>query len=315
MKNLYIKSILVCSLFITHNTLIAGELSQDHVVFDLTQLSRDSDVDINYLYDNNGTVNSPGDDTVLATTGNFNDDADVGYRLSGSKKLSGSWSINLGIMSAEMESTDLFSDATGQLEIFRNPLTTNFDAAHSVQAVYSSELSSEEVNAVYQYSDNVDFIVGLGHLSLDESFKIISDDTAFSGVGRYTINTSNDMSGVHAGVALSHKTTEDFGFFLVGKVGWYNNDTKQNQQVTDLSFTRNNTGSSSESSTVYDLRLGVNYYFTRQFVMNLAYQTINISNVALASSHFNTTQFGSDAVNSSDDINWDGLNLGVSYIF
>lgn len=315
MNNLYIKRILICCLLVTYNTLIAGQLSDDHVGLDFTQLSRDSDVAIAYLYDNNGTVNNSVDDSILATTSNFNDEADVGYILSASKNLIGSWSINIGIMSTEMESTDLFSDSSGQLEIFQSPLTTEFDAAHSVQAVYTSELSSQEINAVYQLNNNFDFLVGLGQLSLDESLKIISNDTGTIGVGIYTINTYNDMSGAHAGVVLSHKATNNFGFFLLGKLGWYNNDTKQNQQVTDLSFNRNNSGSSSESSTIYNLKLGVNYYFSRQFLMSLGYQSINISNVALAASHFDTTNLGSNTVDDSKDISWDGVNLGISYVF
>jgi opacity protein-like surface antigen len=123
------------------------------------------------------------------------------------------------------------------------------------------------------------------------------------------------MQGIHAGVAFNYAMANGFGFYLQGKVGWYDNDASQNQQFVDTAFTRNNSGSSSQNSTVYDLRLGVNYQFNAQTSMNLGYQVIDISNVALAESHFDTSIAGSNAVHDDNDVRWDGFNLGVNYRF
>lgn len=307
--------ILILGVFSMEHAVFAGELSQDHVSLDLTMLSRDSDSSVTYLYDNNGNT-TVSDDIPLEKSDNFNDDADTGYRLSGSKQLSSRWSINGGLMSSEMSYSETRTEPAGQLTVFQLNNTNEFDSAQSVKSSYESELSQVEINAVYNFSDNIDFLVGLGQLSLDETFRIVSDDTGFVGVGTYRIKTSNDMMGPHAGIALTHKTSDKLGFYLVGKMGWYDNDTEQQQQVSgDPSLPRSNKGSDSESSTIMDIRLGMNYYFSKQVSVNLGYQLINITNVALASGQFDITSAGSNEVNGDNDIDWDGFNLGVRYTF
>ena len=293
-------------------SVLAGNLSESHISIDLTQLSRDSGKSITYLYDNGGSVNSPGDDTPLASTSSFSDTADLGYRLSGSKKLSNKWSINGQILTSKFNKNTSFS-STDRLEIFQAAITDTFDGADSVQSSYKSDLSGEEINAIYQYSDTVAFIFGLGHISLDENMKLTSDDTG--NVGTYTIHTDNALMGLQAGAAINHKQTDKFGMYLVGKIGFYNNDTDQNQQVTDSALTRSNSGSGKETSTVTDLRLGLNYSFTNQFELNLGYQMLSISNVALAESHFNTSAAGSNVVIGSGDVKWNGVTLGLNYNF
>jgi opacity protein-like surface antigen len=279
-------------------------------------LSRDSNSSVTYLYDNNGNVNDVSDDIPLATSDNFNDDADTGYRLSGSKKLSSKWSINAGLMSSEMSYSETITEPAGQLTVFPLNNTDQFDAADSVKTSYDSDLSSEEINAVYNFNDKIDFIIGLGHLSLDEKFRITSDDTTAAGIGTYTINTGNDMTGFHAGIAISHKATDKVGLYFVGKIGWYDNDTDQKQRVDDTSLPlRVNSGSDNESSTVYDIQLGASYDINKQLAVRLSYQLISISNVALASSQFDVTSTGTNAVNGDNDIDWDGFNLGVRYTF
>ena len=314
-KLLISTSILLMS--ISCQPLFAGELSQDHLSIDLSKLSRDGGNSVTYLYDNNGTVNSSGDDTPLANTGSFNDAADLGYRLSGSKNITSNWSVNAGILRTVMDKTDSFSSTSsvGRLEIFRSPLTNEFDAAHSVVANYNSKLSGEELNLVYQLNTKLDVLLGLSHYKLDERFRITSDDTHTAGVGVYTMNTSNDMLGLQIGLAANHKWSENLGGYLVGKIGSYNNDATQSQYVDDSSFTRTNSGSKSGSSMMYDIRLGINYYYSKQVVLNLGYQSVKLTNVALAEKHFNTTTTGSNTVDSSSDITWNGLNAGLKYNF
>jgi opacity protein-like surface antigen len=311
-----VKVISITALGLLTGQLTAGDLGKDHISLDLTQLSRDSSANVTYVYNNGGTVNNPVDDIPVANTGSFDDDADVGFRLSGSKNLNQQWAIHAGLLSNELSKTDSSTDPAGELEIFRLPLTDNFDAAHSVQATYTSELQGIEVNAVYQFNDNVDFLVGVGYWTLDEKFNITSDDTLSAGVGTYNINTKNKMLGPQVGVAFNYKPAENLGLYMTGKIGWFSNDVDQNQTVDDSpAFTRSNSGSGNEDSTFYDVRVGLNYYFTKQLAVNLGYQMIDISNVALAESQFDTTATGSNTVNSSDDITWDGFNLGINYSF
>lgn len=310
------RNVLGClSLVMMTTSSYAGGLSQDHVVLELNKLARHSDYATTYLYNNNGTVNSSGDDIALGSTSRFDDDADLGYQLSGGKKLTDTWTVHVGLMSAEMDSQVTDTNGNNRLEIWRLPRTNELDSAQSVQAVYSSEWLAVEVSAVYAFSEKVDFFMGLGQLSLDEKFALTSDDIGTAGVGTYTINTGNDMQGFHVGVALNHTLANKFGLYLQGKLGWYSNDTTQSQQVTDSSFTRSNSGSSSEDSTVYDLRLGVNYALSKQLTLNLGYQVIDISNVALAETHFDTSDAGSNVVKDDDDLSWKGYNLGMIYRF
>lgn len=313
MNNVYLKSLLILGISSVNYSLMAGELSQDQISVDLMQLTRDSNNSVTYLYDNGGTVNSPGDDTVLSSTGDFNK-ADLGYRLSGSKKVSEKWSFHAGLISMTMDSASSFN-SSGQLEIFQLAATGDFDAAHTVQANYSSEMAGEEINAIYQYNDSIDYIIGISHLNIDEQFKIISDDTGNPGVGTYTIDTGNDMMGVQIGVAVNHKTTDKISFYALGKVGFYDNSSNQIQTVTDSALNRSNNGTESGSSTITDVKLGMKYHYSKQIVMNLDYQLINISNVTLAESHFDTTFAGSNAVINSDDLKWSGFNLGLTYMF
>ena len=311
-----VKFISITALGLLTGQVTAGDLGKDQISLDLTQLSRDSSANVTYVYNNGGTVNNPVDDTPVANTSSFDDDADVGFRLSGSKNLNQQWAIHAGLLSNELSKTDSSTDSAGELEIFRLPLTDNFDAAHSVQATYTSELQGAEINAVYQFNDNVDFLVGVGYWTLDEKFNITSDDTLSAGVGTYTIDTKNKMLGPQVGVAFNFKPAEKLSLYMTGKIGWFSNDVDQNQAVDDSpSFTRSNSGSGNENSTLYDVRVGLNYYFTKQLAVNLGYQMIDISNVALAESQFDTTATGSNTVNSSDDITWDGFNLGINYSF
>ena len=296
-------------------SVLASNLSDSHISVDLTQLSRDSGKSIVYLNNNGGSNNSRGDDTAIASTSSFSDVADLGYRLSGSKKLSGKWSLNAQLLHSKMSKKNSFSDPSGQFEIIYSG-TDQFDSAHSVQALYKSNLDAEEINAVYQYSDKTNFVFGLGHINLNEKMKITSDDTGTGGVGTYTINTGNSLYGINAGVAMSYKPSNKIGLYFIGKIGLYNNNAEQKQKLVDTSLpTRLNSGSTKETSTLTDLRIGLSYSFTEQLVMNAGYQIYSISNVALAESHFKDTQAGSNAVYSNDDITWNGFNLGLNYSF
>jgi hypothetical protein len=314
-NHMKIKRILMAVLPFFHFSLQAGGLSDNQFDLDLTSFSRDSDSSVTYVYDNSGTVNNRVDDLPLGSTSSFDDDADTGYRISASWRLTGKWALNGAIMASEMSASDSFSDSGAQLEVFRSPHTQEFDAANSVRASYLSEFSGEELNAVYRYSETIDFFLGLGHLSLEERFRMISDDTALVGSGSYVIRTDNDMLGPHVGVALDHMYGDKFGVYLIGKIGWYDNDADQRQRVDDPVLARSNRGSASQTSSVSDIQIGLSYYFTEEFALNFGYQAIEISDVALAEDQFDTTQAGSNDVDDGGDIDCDGFNLGLKVSF
>lgn len=297
------------------SNIFAAELSDDHISVDILQLSRESGKSFIYLYDNGGTPNTPANDTALDTTKTFSDTAEPGYRLSGSKKISEKWAINVAILNEKMDITRSFSSPAGRLEIFQNSLTNEFDSAHTVQSDYRSTLGIEDISSIFKYSDALDFILGIGHIKLNEKFKMTSDDTGTVGIGTYNIHTDNNMLGINAGINYSLKTTDKFGVIFTGKIGWYENKAEQRQQLNENGLTRNNSGSDSTSSTLTDLRLGLYYHVSQKLSININYQETNITNVALAESHLNTTASGSNLVVSSDDIKWSGLNLGLSYMF
>ena len=297
---------------------VAGELSNDQIAVEANILQRDSDHNTIYLYNNNGTVNNSVDDTALAGTGSFSDDADIGYRLSGSKQLTSKWTINAGLLNSKLAKTDSFSNSGNQLEIFRLPLTDNFDSANTVSAAYDSKLQNIEVNAVYRFSGSLDLFAGLTQVKLDEQFKIISNDplSTVPGVGTYTINTNNKMLGPQIGLAYNYKPGAQYSLYFIGKLAWLKNDSSQSQIVDDApTFTRNNSASDSHSSAMYDVKLGVNYYFTQQLAVNVGYQYIKLSDVALAESQFDTSSSGSNTINASDNISWGGFTLGLGYYF
>jgi opacity protein-like surface antigen len=204
------------------------------------------------------------------------------------------------------------------LDVFRDvDFTESFDGADSVKASYLSELSGVAVNAVYRFSDSVDFMVGVGQMDLDEKFKITSVDPGSlirPDGGTYRIRTENDMFGPHLGVAWNAMFSEKWGGYLVGKVGWYDNDSKQRQRVVD-NVTRVNRGSDSGTSMVTDIRLGLNYNFSSQLSVNAGYQLVQISDVALAESQFNDSEPGSNDIDNSGEIDWDGFNLGLKISF
>jgi opacity protein-like surface antigen len=255
-------------------------------------------------------------------TGSFDDDADSGYLVSGSFELTEKWSIHASIMESEMDSSDRFSDPNSNLDAFRYigsiDWTGSFDAADSVKASYFSELSGLDVNAVYRFSDSVDFMVGIGQMDLEEKFKIDSVDPGSlirPDGGTYKIRTENDMFGPHLGVAWNTMFSEKWGGYLVGKVGWYENDSEQRQRVED-NVVRTNKDSDSDTSMVTDIRLGLNYHFSDQFAVNAGYQLIQISDVALAESQFyDSAPPGSNDIDSSGEIDWDGFNLGLRIFF
>ena len=309
-------SLLICFLFL-HFSVRAGGLGENHVSLELNSLSRDSDASVTYVYDNAGTLGSS-DDLPLGSTSSFDDDADTGYLVSGSFEFTEKWSINATIMASEMDSVNDFSDPISRLDVFRDiDFTESFDSADSVEASYFSELSGVDINAVYRYSDTIDLMVGVGQMNLDEKFEIISVDSGSlirPDGGTYTIHADNDMFGPHLGVAWSHKFSEKWGGYLAGKIGWYENDREQRQRVED-NVTRTNSRSDSGTSMVTDIRLGLNYHFSSQFAVNAGYQLIQISDVALAESQFDDTPVGSNDIDSSGEIDWDGFNLGLRITF
>lgn len=168
---------------------VAGELSADQISINANMLERDSGKNLTYLYNNNGTVNNSADDIALANTGSFSASDDTGYQLSGSKQFNNKWSINAAGLSTELSKADSFSNASRQLEIFRLPITNNFDSADSVTSSYSSKLNQIEINAVYRVSDSLDVFAGLNQVKLDERFKIISNDSTAAGATRATGRT------------------------------------------------------------------------------------------------------------------------------
>lgn len=294
----------------------AGELSADQIAINANLLKRDSGKNIIYLYNNNGTVNNSADDIPLAGTDSFSASNDVGYQLSGSKHLAGNWSINAGWLNSELSKTDNFTDPSMQLEIFRLPITNNFDSADSVSAAYSSKVQNLEINAVYRFSDNLDLFAGLAQVKLDEQFKIVSNDSLAAGAGTYTINTKNKMLGPQLGLAYAYKPAQNYQIYFVGKLAWLNNDSSQNQFVDDSpTYTRSGSASDSHSSMYYDLKLGLKYRITQQLAINLAYQYINVSDVALAESQFDTSASGSNTIKYGDSVSWSGASLGVGYYF
>lgn len=295
---------------------VAGELSADQIAINANMLQRDSGKNIIYLYNNNGTVNNSADDIALAGTGAFSTSNDVGYQLNGSKRLNNKWSINAAGLGSELSKTDSFTDPSRQLEIFRLPITNNFDSADSVSAAYRSKFRNLEINAVYRVSDNLDVFAGLNQAKLDEQFKIVSNDSSAAGVGTYTINTSNKMLGPQVGLAYGYRPGENYVLYFIGKLAWMNNDNSQNQLVDDApTYTRSSNASNSHSSAYYDLKLGLKYHFTKQLAMNIAYQYINVSDVALAESQFDTSATVSNTVKNNDSVSWSGVSLGLGYYF
>ncbi|MFZ9039698.1 MAG: BBP7 family outer membrane beta-barrel protein [Gammaproteobacteria bacterium] len=289
----------------------------------MNSLERDSDDSVTYVYDQGGPpVSDKTNDIPLGSTGSFDDDADTGYLVSGSFEITDKWSINAAIMESEMSSSDSFTDPNSRLDVFRyigtTPWTESFDAADRVEASYDSELSGVDLNAVYRFSDSVDFMVGVGQMDMDEKFKIYSVDSASAirpDGGTYEIRTENDMFGPHLGVAWNGMFSEKWGGYVVGKVGWYENDSEQRQRVDD-NDTRVNGESDSGTSMVTDIRLGLNYHFSIQVAVNAGYQLIQISDVALAESQFyDSVPPGSNDIDSSGEIDWDGFNLGLKISF
>jgi len=295
----------------------AGEFAESHIGLDLLQLDRKTSQDITYVWDNNGTVNSHGDDIAAGTTGVFDDTADIGFRLAGAHQLTSKWSVQGGYMTTgELSETQSLSDSSSQLEIFWTGGTDEFDAADTVQGSYTSELDGFELNIVYALSERIDLFGGIGQLNLDEKFHIVSDDFGTTGTGRYNINTSNDMLGPQLGVNLNYPATDKLGVYLLAKLGWYDNSNEQHQTVSDPvpSASRNVRVTGDTSSKLREIRLGGNYAFTDNLRVNLGYQYLKVTDVALAESQFDV-QTGGTTLSNSDEITWQGLQLGINYYF
>lgn len=295
----------------------AGQFGENRVGIELLQLDRDSDQDITYVWDNGGSVNAHGNDTPVGKTGAFDDTADIGFRLMAARKLSSRWSIQANYMtSGELSESQSFSDPSSQLEIFWSGGTDEFDAADTVNANYTSELDGIELNAVYAVSDSIDIFGGIGQLNLDEKFRIVSNDFAIAGIGRYNIDTSNELLGLQIGLALGRAVTDKIDLYLLGKIGWYDNSSEQNQTVEDpvVAANRNVRASEDTSASVYEVRLGGSYRFTDNFLMNIGYQYIKMTDVALAESQFDVVGDGTN-LDNDDEITWQGFNLGLNYYF
>lgn len=313
------KTIATICLAMTLGTAHAGQFGETRVGIELLQLERDSDPDVVYLWDNKGTV-SHADDTVVDSTATFDDSADTGYRISAAKKITEKWSIHGAYLSSgKLDETKSFSDPAAQLTVFWNTALTptdHFDAADFVQANYTSELDNFEVNAVYAMSERIDLFAGVSKLNLDESFKIYSIDTGTPGSGQYNIYTSNELLGAQLGLNMNFTATKRFDIYFLAKMGWYNNSSEQRQTLSDpvVISNRDVKVSDDTSSTAYELRLGGTYDFGNNILMNLGYQYLKITDVALAESQFDG-ETGGTTLSNNDEITWQGLQLGVSYFF
>lgn len=294
----------------------AGQFGETRVGVELLQLERGTDQDITYVWDNDGTV-AHADDTPVGKTGVFDDTADIGFTIAGAKRLNTRWSLQAAYMtSGELSESQSFSDPASQLEIFWTGGTDEFDSADTVQASYTSELDGFELNLVYALSQRIDVFGGIGQLNLDEKFHIVSDDFGTAGIGRYNINTTNELQGVQLGINLNFPATDKLGVYLLAKIGWYDNSTEQYQTVSDpvVAANRDVRVSGDTSSKTSELRLGGTYHFANNVQMNLGYQYIKLTDVALAESQFDV-QTGGTTLSNADEITWQGLQLGISYYF
>jgi opacity protein-like surface antigen len=165
-------------------------------------------------------------------------------------------------------------------------------------------------------SDRIDIFGGIGQLNLDEKFHIVSDDFGTAGTGRYNINTSNDMVGTQLGVHLNFPATENLGVYLLAKLGWYDNSNEQHQTVSDpvTSANRNVRVTGDSTTKTREVRVGGHYAFTSNLRMNLGYQYLKLTEVALAESQFDV-QTGGTTLSNDDEITWQGLQLGLNYYF
>jgi len=307
----------IACLVLMLGTAHAGQFGETRLGFELLQLERETDQNITYVWDNGGTVNAHADDTPVGRTGAFDDAAGMGYRLSAARKMTPRWSLQAAYMTGgELSESQSFSDPSSQLEIFWGGGTDEFDAADIVQASYTSELDGFELNLVYAVSDRIDIFGGIGRLNLDEKFRLVSDDLGTVGVGRYNINTTNELLGPQLGGNLNYPATEKMGIYLLAKIGWYDNNTKQRQTVSDPvpAVSRDVKVSDNTSATTLEIRLGGTYEFHQNLRMNLGYQYYKITDVALAESQFDV-ETGGTTLSNDDEITWQGLNLGINYFF
>jgi hypothetical protein len=193
--------------------------------------------------------------------------------------------------------------------------TQDFFAADAMNVNYGSRLQNVEAN-LWIPATGFEWMTGFRHFSLIEDLTISSfDSDTFQ--SSYAIDTNNQLFGGQIGVRKSW-SYQALTFRPELKFGVLGNSDNQRSLLQDLdnSITLRNTAeSSSNLSTLSEIRLASDYRISEHFRVDFGYQFLWVTGLALAPNQLDFTDSATSGQFLSDghSVFFQGANVGLTW--
>ena len=206
------------------------------------------------------------------------------------------------------------SDTThgGVYPLMFGGIPANFFPGYDV--VYDATLKNYELNTWVRKNNWLRWGVGLRHTDLRENFDTIETGsrTAGSGGTGFFSDTDNDLFGVQGLLELRYQLLPGVQIEAGVKIGGYHNniDVRLDTENRDLHY------EDEAFSTVTDFNIGVALFVTQQIDLRFGYQSMVLSDVALAPNQSAGFNFFQDSAPAKvEELTFDGGYVGIEMRF
>lgn len=178
--------------------------------------------------------------------------------------------------------------------------TLDFQQANSIAILNSSEFESFELNKLWLTDSGLGWLVGVRHVSFDDSFLMRATDAGRT--SNYSIRTDSDWSGMQIGAFYEQCLTGGLCFRSQMKLGLGQNDVQQAVLLRDNNNTvtlRNFRNGDSDHTWLAELDVGLMYRLNR-VTIRAGYELLWLDGVALAPDQFQNNSAGANAAISAN---------------
>ncbi|MGE4014007.1 MAG: BBP7 family outer membrane beta-barrel protein, partial [Alphaproteobacteria bacterium] len=280
-----------------------------------------------------GFVDAPGDGYIALRSNDLRFDHEPGGRFAIGWRPDYYNAIELSFLLLNShKSSRAVTDANENLQpIFSNDGSFlnigSFEDAERYTITYRTSLNSVEISyrrrTDWWGGFRANFTGGPRFVQLNEKFRLISDDSlppSPSNTGDYSIRADNRLFGAQLGVEVNYRfdRARTIGFDLVGRVGVYANQAKQDTIVLDESA---QVFAASVDRVRLATTMDAGLYFVWEPVPNLTlragYELLFINGVALAPQQMATTNSAGafSQLNMSGNVLYHGASVRLTYNF
>lgn len=227
----------------------------------------------------------------------------------------------LGIFDWEDERHLLSTSNPFDLDLpFDGQVDSNFDGVERIHARYEADLHSVEINCIGNDPCRLlQPLAGVRYLNYNENFNLLAVE-GDGRMGRYDIETDNDLIGLQAGVLAERCLGSVWRWNFVGKVGGYWNFAHQDTRLTadDGAVVYRNYGNGEEEfAFVGELGLNLIARVTCRCEVMAGYNLLWIDGLALAPEQldFRNAAGAGSGLDHDGDVFFHGWSIGLRVWF